>query len=46
MNAVLEKTVLSKTVEDYLNGISYALDPNYVPSDFALEFINFIKLHS
>jgi len=31
-------------VEDYLNRVSYAVDPNYVPSDFALEFINFIKL--
>ena len=31
-------------VEDYLNQISYAIDPNYVPSDFALEFVTFIKL--
>lgn len=31
-------------VEDYLNHVSYAADPNYVPSDFALEFVNFIKL--
>lgn len=38
--------VLSKvfTVEDYLLGTSYGDDPNYVPSDFALEFVNFIKL--
>lgn len=31
-------------VEDYLNNLSYAIDPNYVPSDFALEFVTFIKL--
>ena len=33
-----------KAVEEYLKDISYAVDPNYVPSDFALEFITFIKL--
>lgn len=33
-----------KTVEEYLNEISYEEDPNYVPSDFALGFINFIKM--
>ena len=31
-------------VEDYLNHTSYAIDPSYVPSDFALEFVTFIKL--
>ena len=31
-------------VEDYLNNTSYADDPGYVPSDFALEFVTFIKL--
>jgi predicted phage terminase large subunit-like protein len=31
-------------VEDYLNNTSYELDLNYVPSDFALEFVTFIKL--
>jgi len=31
-------------VEDYLNNISYDVDPTYVPSDFALEFVTFIKL--
>jgi len=33
-----------KTVEDYLRDINYNLDTDYVPSPFALEFINFIKL--
>ncbi len=33
-----------KKVEDYLNEVCYSVDPNYVPSDFALEFIAFIKL--
>jgi len=32
------------TVEEHLNLIDYSLDQNYIPSDFALEFINFIKL--
>lgn len=31
-------------VEDYLNSINYAVDPKYTPSDFALEFVAFIKL--
>ncbi len=31
-------------VEDYLNNTDYSNDPNYVPSDFALLFVNFIKL--
>lgn len=31
-------------VEDYLNATSYTVDPGYVPSDFALEFVTFIKL--
>lgn len=31
-------------VEQYLNATDYAVDPSYVPSDFALEFVNFIKL--
>ncbi len=35
---------IARPVEDYLNEISYDGHDNYVPSDFALEFINFIKL--
>lgn len=31
-------------VEDYLKNVDYSNNPNYVPSDFALEFIAFIKL--
>ena len=31
-------------VEDYLNQTNYKIDPKYVPSEFALEFITFIKL--
>jgi predicted phage terminase large subunit-like protein len=34
----------SMSVEDYLNTTNYAVDPKYVPSDFALEFVTFIKL--
>ena len=33
-----------KSVDDYLNEVSYEVDPNYRPSEFALDFINFIKL--
>jgi hypothetical protein len=31
-------------VEDYLNKTDYSDDPGYVPSEFALEFVTFIKL--
>ena len=33
-----------KTVDKWLNEIDYSIDSNYVPSTFALEFVNFIKL--
>lgn len=33
-----------KSIEEYLNGVSFKDDTHYVPSDFALEFVNFIKL--
>jgi predicted phage terminase large subunit-like protein len=36
--------MVNKTVVDYLNNISYKEDTSYVPSLFALQFINFIKL--
>lgn len=32
------------TVEEYLNSTNYKIDPTYVPSEFALMFVNFIKL--
>jgi hypothetical protein len=31
-------------VEDYLNATNYKVDLNYVPSEFALQFVTFIKL--
>ena len=31
-------------VEEYLDQVNYTVDPDYVPSDFALEFVTFIKL--
>lgn len=34
----------TKTVEEWLNSVVYSDDPKYVPSDFALEFVTFIKL--
>lgn len=33
-----------KTVEEWLNQVSYEDDPDYVPSDFAQAFVSFIKL--
>jgi len=42
LSAVEEVTEMR--VEDYLNNIDYKVDPNYVPSEFALEFVEFIKL--
>ena len=42
-NAVAEALAPWK-VEDYLNNTDYSDDPNYVPSEFSLEFVNFIKL--
>jgi len=33
-----------KEVEEWLNEVSYSEDSSYVPSDFALEFITFIKM--
>ncbi len=35
---------IKKTVDQWLNDIDYTDDPTYVPSEFALEFISFIKL--
>lgn len=37
-------TIEAKTVEQWLNEVIYANDDKYVPSKFAMEFINFIKL--
>jgi len=31
-------------VEEYLNATDYSIDVDYVPSEFALEFVTFIKL--
>ena len=37
-------TTIESTVDDYLNDVHYNVDEEYFPSDFALEFVNFIKL--
>ena len=37
-------SLVKKTVDEWLNAIDYNDDPTYVPSEFALEFISFIKL--
>lgn len=41
---VLEAIESIMSVEDYLNSADYSVDPYYVPSDFALEFVTFIKM--
>lgn len=43
MNAVAQ-ALESLKVEDYLNKTNYRVDPGYIPSDFALEFVTFIKM--
>jgi predicted phage terminase large subunit-like protein len=44
IDEVFEELKTALKVEDYLNQINYEVDPSYVPSDFALTFVNFIKL--
>lgn len=34
----------ARAVEEWLNDVDYTQDNNYMPSEFSLEFINFIKL--
>lgn len=42
--SAMDEVFSPKTVEDYLNGINYQIPKDYVPSEFALEFVTFIKL--
>lgn len=35
---------MKKTVNEWLSEVDYTEDVNYVPSEFAIEFVNFIKL--
>lgn len=41
LTAALQQTM---TVEEYLNAVDYGAPAGYVPSDFALRFVTFIKL--
>lgn len=41
---MIEEEITVKTVEDYLNEVVYADSNLYCPSEFALEFVTFIKL--
>jgi len=43
-NDLLNVEIPEKSVEDWLREVNYGYDPGYMPSDFALEFITFIKL--
>lgn len=38
------ESVAPWTVEQYLNTTDYTVDPSYIPSEFALLFVNFIKM--
>ena len=40
----MTEEITQKSVEEWLNTVSYEEDSNYTPSDFALDFILFIKL--
>jgi hypothetical protein len=40
----VQMELIKKTVDEWLNEINYDPDPSYVPSEFALEFVSFIKL--
>ena len=44
MSKAVEEALAPWKVEDYLNSTDYSVDESYVPSDFALEFVTFIKL--
>ena len=37
-------SLVKKSVDEWLNDIDYEDDPTYVPSEFALEFVSFVKL--
>ena len=38
------EAIKKKTVEDYLNEVQYNTDETYVPTTFALNYVNFIKM--
>jgi len=40
----MTEEIQKKGVDIFLNEIDYSIDPRYVPSQFALEFVSFIKL--
>src|SRR5215207_3436138 len=40
----MSEVIVEKTVDQWLNDASYVDDPNYVPSEFAIEFVTFIKM--
>ena len=44
MDMMDDLNIETKTVDEWLNSVSYADDPHYVPSKFATMFVNFIKL--
>lgn len=44
LEVVMEDIITKKTVEDWLNTTDYSGEGHYIPTSFAVEFVNFIKL--
>lgn len=40
----MSELIVEKTVDAWLNDADYTDDPTYVPSEFAIEFVTFIKM--
>lgn len=44
MQDLTRTTLIAQSVEAWLEHVDYSGDDDYIPSEFALEFVNFIKL--
>lgn len=42
-NVLTEEAITEKKVDEWLDDVSYELDRSYMPSIFAIQFVNFIK---
>ena len=40
----MSNSPIKQTVDDWLNDVDYSGDDDYIPSQFALEFVTFIKV--
>ena len=39
----ISKSFVGKTVDEWLNSVDYSDNSDYIPSEFALHFVNFMK---